>query len=475
MPLAEEQRLKLDGIVNQMIQNKESDENIRFVVNDFKSKYEGQISPLPTTEPSWGESLKKGFGLDKAIGFGEQVISPIISPIKTLKGLGEMGKQMGGGFEPVYDEKGKLRGFKKVGVASLPTTAERWKEPKKTLTEDPAGGYGMLADVSALTSGVGGLAGKTSTVGKIAGGVGEFTNPISWPGKVAKTGRELIGKTGIPESIYARSMKIPPGSLREENRASVINTLVRDEKLPLGKATRTEINSIVEEIDNGITNTLDNLSSTGSKFNIDTVSTALDNLKDNFNNRPNPKQYYNVIDKVKKDFIQHSFVNNGKITLSDAQALKKGTYTELEQYYAKGIKPETGRVGIKNDVEAAAKAKAASTLRNAILNNTDVPDSVRMDLSREAGLMAARKWVERAANRGQNLDPISLGGMAFGILVEGGVPGAVAYKIATSQVVQSRLAIFLAHGSETLRKAGEIAKPVGLGSYQVGKIIGMEE
>ena len=37
--LSEEDRLKLDEIVSQMIQNNESDESIKFVIEDFKSKY----------------------------------------------------------------------------------------------------------------------------------------------------------------------------------------------------------------------------------------------------------------------------------------------------------------------------------------------------------------------------------------------------------------------------------------------------
>ena len=40
MPLTEEKRIQLDGIVQQMSQNNESDENVQAVVNDFKSKYE---------------------------------------------------------------------------------------------------------------------------------------------------------------------------------------------------------------------------------------------------------------------------------------------------------------------------------------------------------------------------------------------------------------------------------------------------
>ena len=37
--LLEEDRTRLDGIVQQMINNNESEDNIQFVVNDFKSKY----------------------------------------------------------------------------------------------------------------------------------------------------------------------------------------------------------------------------------------------------------------------------------------------------------------------------------------------------------------------------------------------------------------------------------------------------
>ena len=42
--LTEEQRKRLDGIVQEMINNEESEANIQFVVNDFKSKYEGKTT-----------------------------------------------------------------------------------------------------------------------------------------------------------------------------------------------------------------------------------------------------------------------------------------------------------------------------------------------------------------------------------------------------------------------------------------------
>lgn len=50
--LSEERRSKLDSIVNQMIQNKEPEENIRKVVSDFKSKYAVTIPELPKGIPA---------------------------------------------------------------------------------------------------------------------------------------------------------------------------------------------------------------------------------------------------------------------------------------------------------------------------------------------------------------------------------------------------------------------------------------
>ncbi len=60
--LSEQDRQKLDGIVQQMIDNNESDEDIQFVVNDFKNKYGANHStpkPTPTSEPENIEPVQK--------------------------------------------------------------------------------------------------------------------------------------------------------------------------------------------------------------------------------------------------------------------------------------------------------------------------------------------------------------------------------------------------------------------------------
>jgi len=50
--LSEQNRAKLDGIVQEMITNKESDDNINFVVNDFKDKYHQKKNSVATSIPA---------------------------------------------------------------------------------------------------------------------------------------------------------------------------------------------------------------------------------------------------------------------------------------------------------------------------------------------------------------------------------------------------------------------------------------
>jgi len=215
---------------------------------------------------------------------------------------------------------------------------------------------------------------------------------------------------------------------------------------------------------------LKNLSRVGADADIGVITKRLEALKKKYANRPDAQPYMDAIDKVKDQFIEHSFVSGGRISLADAHQLKKGTYQEIQSWYKKGQKPETGRVGIRNDPQAVAKAEAAATLRDAVLEHPRVPAKIKAMMKKEAGLMNARKWVERATNRGGNLDVINLSGMMFGVLVDRGVPGALAWKIVSTQGAKSRLAIGIANGSEKLRKLGVVTKAGSLGSFQAGRL-----
>lgn len=87
--LPEERRKQLDGIVGQMIANKETDANIQFVVDDFKKKYSKQEGllieqkkqmPILTNEQGgFGTALK-----DVAVG-------AIKGGVESLQGIGKLG------------------------------------------------------------------------------------------------------------------------------------------------------------------------------------------------------------------------------------------------------------------------------------------------------------------------------------------------------------------------------------------------
>lgn len=80
--LPEDKRQQLDGIVQQMIQNNEPDSNIRFVVDDFKSKY-SQIEESQQEKPKM-DLLQKTTNVVNKIFPGKQVGEAI----GTLGGLG---------------------------------------------------------------------------------------------------------------------------------------------------------------------------------------------------------------------------------------------------------------------------------------------------------------------------------------------------------------------------------------------------
>ena len=76
--LPEQRRTQLDGIVQQMIQNKESDSNVRFVVDDFKAKYAHETE---VAKP------------DTSVGFaGTKFLGESLGALSTVKPLIESSK-----------------------------------------------------------------------------------------------------------------------------------------------------------------------------------------------------------------------------------------------------------------------------------------------------------------------------------------------------------------------------------------------
>ena len=142
--LSENKRVELDTIVGDMLNNKESDFNIQFVVDDFKTKYD-VVEPViqePTIKEQLGEraveSLKAGERFQK----GEQGIGETIL---------QTGGQIAGGFtdiiakgfsailpdfieEPLKEGVGKIAETETVQKALL--AYQNWAEKNPVVAKD---------------------------------------------------------------------------------------------------------------------------------------------------------------------------------------------------------------------------------------------------------------------------------------------------------------------------------------------------
>lgn len=411
-------------------------------------------SSAPKTEPSFWGNVKSN-----AMDIAKGMINP-----ETYKGLAKMASEV----SPTT----WLPNYLSTGEAPSPLTAafqlgkqkvEDYSKPLDYAYNRP---LDVLMDAATLFSMGGalpGAAGKVATIGE------RVTNPVGWPGELIGGARQAVGATGIPEWMMTKVLKTPPGEVGQKVKASISSTVVNEGKM-VTKNLPAKMSATIARLDNDINDTLNLLTASGAKkVNLNQVSRALNDLKLKYKDFPNPQEYYDAIDQVKQAYLTHPNAAQGEISLIDAHNLKKGTYKEIGNWYRKTQGPETKRVGIQTDIEAVAKDTAARALREAVINHPDVPDIVKTQLGREAGLMEARRWVERAVNKGENIDPVRLTTLLAGILIDNGVTPAIAYRIAGSQPAMSQIAIWLKKGSQTAQQLGDIGTRGYIGAYQIGK------
>ena len=98
--LSEQDRAKLDGIVQKMMSNKESEDNIRFVVDDFKNKY--GLKKKGSSEPTSQE--KSGASPTRPI---QQGTSSDTEPPMGAQASGGLGGQTGNPFQSIDPFGGK--------------------------------------------------------------------------------------------------------------------------------------------------------------------------------------------------------------------------------------------------------------------------------------------------------------------------------------------------------------------------------
>jgi hypothetical protein len=271
--------------------------------------------------------------------------------IETVQGLGGLAKLGGQAMNPMTPSvipsivQGLKRGVYDPLKENLSNPSQIPSNMANYFQERP------VASLLNLSAGLG-LTGKLAQVGNLTktanvlSRASNVVNPVTMATKPIAGLANVVAKTKIPESIYGRTMKMPPGSVRSEVQDKILNTMVREEKLPLGRATLPKMNQIIGELDNNINQSLKRISANGATMDVQNIVAALDNLKKIYSNRPKPSRYNDIIDRVKQTYLDNSFNKangnpkiSGKITLEDANQLKKGTYQEIQDYYKTYQKP----------------------------------------------------------------------------------------------------------------------------------------
>lgn len=237
--LPEERRKQLDGIVQQMVSNKENENTINFVVNDFKSKYSVKAPEKSFLEKTSDvlDMIFGGQGVGQAIGT-QKVKSDVLS---GKVGVGE-----------VDYSKLSERAKQKLTSQGVPTTAEEQRKQTSKQIESPTGlqvaGSALQSAALFLPVGTVGKFGATllakaglkNVASKVAGniGAGALTGEIfdiSSNLQQGKTGKEaltpgfgtLIGG-GLPTAGYATKFMV---RFPEKQAPRIINSLIK----PLAK------------------------------------------------------------------------------------------------------------------------------------------------------------------------------------------------------------------------------------------------
>lgn len=188
--LNEQDRQKLDGIVQQMTDNGESDADIQFVVDDFKSKYGGSDNSIDSVmKPAEPEKKSVGGFLGNVVKSGGNFLgglaTAVTHPVQTLKTVGSLALGAGDNLlEGIGLSSGDNR-FNKMADMVGHEYVDRyggWSNIKNTAYNDPVG---VLADLATVLSGGAGVATKVGKVAQIGGTAGK----VAELGKVAEAGK----------------------------------------------------------------------------------------------------------------------------------------------------------------------------------------------------------------------------------------------------------------------------------------------
>jgi hypothetical protein len=379
---------------------------------------------------------------------GEDIVSTIVHPVETAKGIGKLalgsvqklvpGEQ---GYEYLADDFGQM-------VLDRYGSVENIMESIKT---DPVG---VAGDFATLLTGTGmGL--KFANFGKASAAfskAGAAIEPMTRVGKAAKgaTGQLIkkVYKAKSAEDLYQSAVKFST-TLDEGQRLRLAKTAVESGIMPTYDGLKKAW-SKVNALNDRITNLIDKAQETGKTMSVKDLFKGFDDLEFRALSESSlPITASNAIKKVKKQITDaNNKISREKLTPKEAQALKQQTYKELEQYYKKNL-----------ETPPTAEARKAVAKQAKLFLEEVIPEIKQLNKT-EGSYLELIKALDRPASRISNRDIIGIGTpikASAGGIIAGPFGAAVGtgLGILDNPKVKARLAIML----KDMEKQGILLSP----------------
>lgn len=410
MALTETRRQQLDGIVKQMVQNKETDSNIQWVVQDFKSKYSDEAQPTASVAPQSG-GIAKNIG-NAVVGFGKGVLSTakessdIIGSIKEkipkVVGIPGISATPLGVLKPVTAVASKIS-------PAISSFEENANLPEGTLTTPE---------------------GTAQKVGFYGEKVAELVNPIGLKGTSSVIKKPL---TTAAEKLYQSALKPKnaPGAL------DIVKTGLK-ERVWLTKGGVEKVANKIDEFESLLGDAIETAKGQGAKIPTKGLNEYLGEAKKFFENQvdvEDAKRAIKEIDDLGKRFIK----KYGKeIPIEEAQKIKVASGQMLRKYYDR-----LSSAGIEG------QKQATRFLKDKIVEAAPVTGDIN---SRLSNLYKFDQALSKASGRIGNLNLLGFG-TKFGAAAAGSKGAAIG--LVTDLMDKAAVKSGVAIGLNELAKFGQ--------------------
>ena len=392
-----------------------------------------------------------------------QAPSSAIDLSAGLEPISQASQQSGGVMDTINRNAGKV-----LSAAGLPTSisaipewfqhltgthpnSEPFWEPVKRAIQNPTqenivGAVPFIGPASVSMS-------KDVQKGDYAGAASTLAGTLAAP-KLAEGGGEIAAKAGskvaskvgalsdtVAEKMYQSALKPGPRSYTPEEVESMVQTGLEN-KIPISKAGLKRLDSLVSDLNAKIEADIKAGSNAGATVNKFDVASRLGDTANKFKTQVNPEADLEAVGKSGNEFLANQ---PNEIPVSDAQALKKGTYRQLkDKSYG--------------ELSSASKEAQKALARGIKEELADQFPEIIPKNAQEAKLLGLDPALEDAVNRTRNHNIVGLGTKIIGSGALGAVGGeagvgagmgaAVMHEVLSHPALQSRLAIAISRASK---------------------------